>query len=107
MRLRAACLAVVLTFPICTPTLACSLEAMRKLLLSSDDHVTWADFWSDLDEREALSELGYAQSDLRHLGRLIADPDCDDSRDVRAMRRDFASASAACTRRQALASRRP
>jgi hypothetical protein len=103
MRLRAACLALFVVLPLCSPASACSLDAMRRLLLSSDEHVEWADFWSDLDTREALAELGYAQSDLRALGRLVADPDCDDTPSVTAIRRTLLTASAACSRRQALA----
>jgi hypothetical protein len=111
MRLRAACLAaclaVAIAAPLCVPAAACSLEAMRRLMASSDEHVEWADFWSDLDAREARAELGYAQADLRALGRMVQDPDCDDTPAVTAMRRAFSSAAAACTRRQALASVRP
>jgi hypothetical protein len=105
MRLRAACLAAILAVPLCIPASACPLEAMHHLLLSSDEHVEWADFWSDLDAREALAELGYARSDLKALDRLAADPDCDDTPSVTAMRRSLRAAAAACERRLALARR--
>ena len=107
MRLRAACLAAFIALTLCIPASACSLEAMRRLMASSDEHVEWADFWSDLDAREARAELGYAQADLRTLGRMIQDRDCDDTPAVTAMRRAFSSAAAACSRRQGLASARP
>ncbi|MFO1151945.1 MAG: hypothetical protein U1E62_26505 [Alsobacter sp.] len=106
MRLRAACLAAILVVSHGVQAMACSLDEMRSLMRSSDEHVGWADFWSDLDDRETRAELGYAQSDLRDLGRLVNDPDCDDSPAVLAMRRAFLSANTACMRRLALASRR-
>jgi hypothetical protein len=105
MRVSAACLSIALVLSLCASAVACSLEEMRRLMASSDDHVEWADFWSDLDEQEAFAELGYAQDDLRRLGRLVRDPDCDESPAVIAMRRAFSSAQIACDRRQALASR--
>jgi hypothetical protein len=107
MRSHCTCVILALTVAFCAPAAACSLDAMRALMTSSDDHVEWADFWSDLDPREARAELGYAQADLRALGRMIESQDCDHDPSVTAMRRSLVAATAACTRRQTMASVRP
>ena len=43
---------------------ACDTQDFQERLAAVDEHLFWFEFWQELDEREADSELGYAIHDL-------------------------------------------
>jgi hypothetical protein len=83
------------------PGSPCSLTALQDLMASADEHLAWADFWSDLDDRESIAELHDAQHELRTLARDLGDRDCAEIGPIRNMRFSVRSALAACQRREA------
>lgn len=77
---------------------ACPLPELKERLQSADEHVTWFDFWQEMDPAESAAELGYATADLRDLRDRLKFPDCSDRQDAQLLLRTVERALATCVR---------
>jgi hypothetical protein len=85
--MRMPCWIVLLASLACAvPCLACDRAALDPLLDRAEDHLSWYEFWLDIDLREAHSELRYAIADLRELQRALAEASCASAHDVQSLR---------------------
>jgi hypothetical protein len=60
--------------------LACDLPQVDRRLEAANEHAFWADFWDELDPREAAAERGYCLFELKAAIALTQDADCDTHR---------------------------
>src|SRR6478672_1496423 len=77
---------------------ACPIEDLTQRLARADEHVSWYDFWLDLDAREASTELGYARWDYAAITARLQEDDCKDRPEAQRLSRVSQRSLATCER---------
>lgn len=81
-----------------TSAQACPIEDLTRQLARADEHVSWYDFWLDLDAREASSELGYARWDYAAVAARLQEEDCQGRPEAQRLSRISQRSLATCDR---------
>lgn len=77
---------------------ACPIEDLTQQLARADDHLSWFDFWQDLDAREASTELGFARWDYAAITARLQEDDCKGILEAQKLSRTTRRSLATCER---------